>query len=118
MKGIVETLRTSAKSGLEYGFIRLTSGELIYFDSRSLSPDYEMSDFFEEDNVEFSSIGNNRFGKKHAIGVKVIKTHNCYEYQKNENSHKIKDFYTPGYFQIVKSHSNEERAFKMQFRRV
>lgn len=101
MKGIVETLRTSAKSGLEYGFIRLTSGELIYFDSRYLSPDYEMSEFFEGDNVEFSSIGNNKFGKKYAIGVKVIKTHNCYEYQINENSHKIKDFYTPGYFKSL-----------------
>ncbi len=101
MKGIVETLKTSEKNSLEYGFIRLSSGESIYFDSRSLSSDYQMTDFFEGDSVEFSSICNNRIGKKYAKGVKIINTDNFSDPPKNNNSHRIKDFYTSGYFRSL-----------------
>lgn len=101
MKGIIEALKTSAKNGFEYGFIKLASGESLYFNSRSLSPNYEMSDFFEGDSVEFSSTLTNKFGKKSAIGVKRIKTDSYFINQKNDNSHPIKDFYTPGFFKSI-----------------
>lgn len=101
MKGIIEALKTSAKNGSEYGFIKLASGESLYFNSRSLSPNYEMSDFFEGDSVEFSSTLTNKFGKKSAIGVKRIKTDSYFINQKNDNSHPIKDFYTPGFFKSI-----------------
>lgn len=101
MKGIVKTLKTSEKTSLEYGFIRLSSGESIYFDSRSLSSDYKMTDFLEGDSVEFSAIRSNRIGKKYAKGVKIINTDNFSESPQDDNSHKIKDFYTSGYFRSL-----------------
>ncbi len=101
MKGIVETLKTNAKNGLKYGFIRLSNGESIYFDSRCLSPKHNISDFFEGDSVELSSTLINKSGKKSAIGVKIIKSDNYSENQNNDNSHLIKNFYTPGFFKSV-----------------
>lgn len=101
MKGIVETLKTSTKNGLKYGFIRLTDGRLIYFDSRSLLSDYKISELSEGDSVELTSILKNRFGKESAIGVRIIKTTVFIESKKNINKRSFRDFYTPGYFKSL-----------------
>ncbi|HOP10943.1 MAG TPA: cold shock domain-containing protein [Oscillospiraceae bacterium] len=71
MKGKIASIRTSVQSGREYGFIKGEDDSSYYFDSRSLSNDKKMTDYYEGDIVEFSVL-EKRDGKKSAYSITYI----------------------------------------------
>ena len=100
MKGTVEVIKEN-NNGLEYGFIRLESGESVYFDSRSLNSEDKMSDFYKGDKVEIDTIIERLPGKKAAVGVHILGTDVEAAESQPLSQHPVKEFYTPGYYRSI-----------------
>lgn len=96
MDGVIDIIKTNPTNGLEYGFIKLTNGDSLYFDNRSLTSEFKMSDFYKGDTVEYVSVFVDGRGRKSAIGVKLIE--NAIEAVEETSPQTQKEFYTPGYY--------------------
>lgn len=94
------------KNGREYGFILTPDGEDLYFDSRYLSSENKMSDFYVGDLVSFSAKYSRNSGNDCAVGVALIKSFHISEEAVVPTI--IKEFYTPGYYRTIdKNHMRE-----------
>lgn len=101
MEGIVDIIKTNRKNGLEYGFIKLPSDESIYFDSRSLSTNLKMSDFYQGDKVEFSAVLEDAARRKTALCVKLTETVQTTNSERMIEKQVVRDFYKPGYYRSL-----------------
>ena len=101
MEGIVDIIKTNRKNGLEYGFIKLPSDESIYFDSRSLSTNLKMSDFYQGDKVEFSAVLEDAARRKTALCVKLTETVQITNSGRMIEKQVVRDFYKPGYYRSL-----------------
>ena len=101
MKGRGDGIKTNPTNGLEYGFITLKNGDSLYFDRRSLSSEFSMSDFYKGDTVEYVSIFTDWQGRESAVGVKLIEKAHTKSVSEETSQYAPRQFYTPGYYRTM-----------------